>query len=202
MTTMRHNSGASKASKVTTTAIMASKTEMIGLARPPVVPVDTARVATVPACTHPYSPPVLKDLTANPLGGSVRAATPARGRRSPSPTKQPDFRPRAVDAARKEGLSPHQEEETSTVLTPRRSPSPPRNWAIAPIFSHLKTAGRPPTCRLTGRTAPMRMPPPCPPSLPSPPWLPPRPRTPACVTVHGAARICCCSSRPRRIGRT
>ena len=85
-------------------------------------PPDRVVRRTTPA--YPYSPPVLKDLTSNPLGGSVRAATPARGRRSPSPTKQPDFRPRAVDAARKEG-PPHQEEETSTVLTPRRSPSPP-----------------------------------------------------------------------------
>ena len=83
-------------------------------------PPDRVVRRTTPA--YPYSPPVLKDLTSNPLGGSVRAATPARGRRSP--TKQPDFRPRAGDAARKEG-PPHQEEETSTVLTPRRSPSPP-----------------------------------------------------------------------------
>ena len=85
-------------------------------------PPDRVVRRTTPA--YPYSPPVLKDLTSNPLGGSVRATTPARGRRAPSPTKQPDFRPRAGDAARKEG-PPHQEEETSTVLTPRRSPSPP-----------------------------------------------------------------------------
>ena len=42
---------------VRTTAAIASKIAISGLARPPVVPVDAALVATVPTCTVPAAPP-------------------------------------------------------------------------------------------------------------------------------------------------
>ena len=47
-TRTRHSNGARSARRVTKMARNASATDMIGLARPPVVPVETARVATVP----------------------------------------------------------------------------------------------------------------------------------------------------------